>query len=88
MNLEQPKNEDPKLAQIMKLKQKLENEGMKVFIDESKLDNPEALSRIVDAFAEIKNAYRITVSGADNEVLVDIERSKEEIDKSEERITE
>ncbi len=68
---------------INELKNKLEKEGMKVFIDESKLDNPEAVSRVIGAFEEIKNAYRITISGADNEILVDIERSQEEIVKKE-----
>ncbi len=86
MNFEQPNNSNENLKdKIMGLKKELEEQGMKVFIDEEKLDNPEALSRVADAFGEIKNAYRVTISGADGELLVDIEKSKEEIDASEER---
>ncbi|MFA4942695.1 MAG: hypothetical protein WC564_03615 [Patescibacteria group bacterium] len=73
---------------VLDLKKKMEDNGMKVFVDETKLDNPEALSRVVEAFGEIKNAYRITVSDAEGAILVDIEKSRETIDKGEEKSAE
>lgn len=86
MSFETPTNNNENLKdKVMEMKKKLEEQGMKVFIDEEKLDNPEALNRVADAFSEIKNAYRVTISGADGEVLVDIEKSKEDIDASEEK---
>jgi len=63
----------------MELKKTLESQGMRVFINEENLDNPEALNSVINAFKEIKNAYRVTISGAEGELLIDIERSKEEI---------